>query len=138
METMAATDSVNWGYWIALFFLTGTNAWSVIMYILERKKRQNEVKKEQKEVDYKEFATLKSQLEYQDERLEDYEIKLKDRERIDDELRKELIEMKRSKFDSDMRVLKLERKLAERDAAYEVDACINYDCPNRKHNIKAQ
>lgn len=122
---------MGWGYWIALFLMGGTNVWTIVMYFLERKKRKIEQTNNVKDVDLKEFETLQKQLEYQDERMENYETKLREREKIDDELRKELTEIKRGKYESDMLIMKLQRKISEKDILYANDACMDQSCPNR-------
>lgn len=81
--------------WILTFILGGTNVWTVVMYVLERKKRALENKSAQTDIDDKEFETLKKQLEYQDIRLNNYEQKMREKETLDDEMRSQMVELKR-------------------------------------------
>jgi len=117
--------------WILTFLLSGTNLWSIILYILERKKRNLEHKASQADIDDKEFETLKKQLEYQDVRLNGYEEKMREKEAIDDEMRARLVELKRGKYEAEMLVLKLTQKLNEKNLEYDRDACMVKDCSLR-------
>lgn len=110
--------------WILTFVLSGTNLWTIVMYFLDKRKRDLENKSSQADLDDKEFETLKKQLEYQDSLIEKYEAKLKERDSIDDELRSELMIIKRGKFEAEKLVLKLQIK-------YDEDACLQLNCPNR-------
>ena len=85
----------------------------------------------QAEVDDKEFETLKKQLDYQDERLNSYEKKMKERDKLDDEMREEMVKMKRCKYDLEMQVMKLQNQLSVKEDEYRHDACMAHDCDKR-------
>lgn len=117
--------------WILTFLLSGTNLWSIILFILERKKRKLDIKASQVDIDDKEFDTLKKQLEYQDIRLNNYEEKMREKETLDDEMRAQMVELKRGKYEAEMLVMKLTQKLNERNIEYDRDACMLKDCSMR-------
>lgn len=117
--------------WILTFILGGTNAWTVIMYVLERKKRSLENKSVQTDIDDKEFEILKKQLEYQDIRLNNYEQKMREKETLDDEMRSQMVELKRGKYEAELLVMKLTQKLKEKETEYSRDACMVTNCPQR-------
>lgn len=118
--------------WILTFLLSGTNLWSIVLFILERKKRKLEIKSSQADIDDKEFETLKKQLEYQDIRLTSYEEKMREKETLDDEMRARMVELKRGKYEADMLVMKLTQKLNERNLEYDRDACMKKGCAMRE------
>jgi hypothetical protein len=120
---------------ITTFIFGGTNVWTIILYIIERKKRKLDLTSQQQAIDDKEFDTLKNQLDYQDERIKNYEAKMKERDALDDELRAAMLDLKRGKYDADITALRLSRKLKEKELDYERDACLNYNCTQR---IKVQ
>lgn len=117
--------------WILTFLLSGTNIWSVLMYVMERKKRNLDNKSVQSDIDDKEFETLKKQLEYQDVRLDNYEQKMREKETIDDEIRSQMVALKRGKYDAELLVAKLTKKLHEKESEYSRDACMVSNCPQR-------
>lgn len=117
--------------WILTFILGGTNVWTVVMYVLERKKRALENKSAQTDIDDKEFETLKKQLEYQDIRLNNYEQKMREKETLDDEMRSQMVELKRGKYEAELLVMKLTQKLNENETKYSRDACMVQNCPQR-------
>ncbi len=117
--------------WILTFILGGTNVWTVIMYVLERKKRTLENKSAQTDIDDKEFETLKKQLEYQDIRLNNYEQKMREMDTIYDDMRAQMVELKRGKYDAELLVMKLTQKLSEKEREYTRDACMVRECPSR-------
>lgn len=117
--------------WILTFILGGTNVWTVVMYVLERKKRALENKSAQTDIYDKEFETLKKQLEYQDIRLNNYEQKMREKETLDDEMRSQMVELKRGKYEAELLVMKLTQKLNENKTKYSRDACMVQNCPQR-------
>lgn len=120
------------------FVLGGTTLFGLIQWIAERRKRKLETDSvaignaaSQAEVDDKEFETLKKQLDYQDERLNSYEKKMKERDKLDDEMREEMVKMKQCKYDLEMQVMKLQNKLSVKEEEYRHDACMVHDCTKR-------
>lgn len=120
------------------FVLGGTTLFSLIQWFSERRKRKLETDSvaignaaSQAEVDDKEFETLKKQLDYQDERLNSYEKKMKERDKLDDEMREEMVKMKQCKYDLEMQVMKLQNKLSVKEEEYRHDACMVHDCTKR-------
>lgn len=120
------------------FVLGGTTLFGLIQWFAERRRRKLETDSvaignaaSQAEVDDKEFETLKKQLDYQDERLNSYEKKMKERDRLDDEMREEMVKMKRCKYDLEMQVMKLQNQVAVKDEEYARDACMVRDCGKR-------
>ncbi|MBR0078116.1 MAG: hypothetical protein IJP72_06950 [Bacteroidales bacterium] len=120
------------------FVLGGTTLFGLIQWIAERRKRKLETDSvaignaaSQAEVDDKEFETLKKQLDYQDERLNSYEKKMKERDKLDDEMREEMVKMKRCKYDLEMQVMKLQNQLSVKEEEYRHDACMVHDCTKR-------
>lgn len=120
------------------FVLGGTTLFGLIQWFSERRKRKLETDSvaignaaSQAEVDDKEFETLKKQLDYQDERLNSYEKKMKERDKLDDEMREEMVKMKQCKYDLEMQVMKLQNKLSVKEEEYRHDACMVHDCAKR-------
>lgn len=120
------------------FVLGGTTLFGLIQWFSERRKRKLETDSvaignaaSQAEVDDKEFETLKKQLDYQDERLNTYEKKMKERDKLDDEMREEMVKMKQCKYDLEMQVMKLQNKLSVKEEKYRRDACMAHDCTKR-------
>lgn len=120
------------------FVLGGTTLFGLIQWFSERRKRKLETDSvaignaaSQAEVDDKEFETLKKQLDYQDERLNSYEKKMKERDKLDDEMREEMVKMKRCKYDLEMQVMKLQNQLSVKEEEYRHDACMVHDCAKR-------
>ena len=123
--------------WILTFLLSGTNVWSIVMFVLERKKRTLENKSTQTDIDDKEFETLKKQLEYQDIRINNYEQKMREMDTIYDDMRAKMVELKRGKYDAELLVMKLSQKLSEKESEYSRDACLVRDCPSRKKPLNS-
>ncbi|MBP5400310.1 MAG: hypothetical protein J6Y35_01630 [Bacteroidales bacterium] len=120
------------------FVLGGTTLFGLIQWFSERRKRKLETDSvaignaaSQAEVDDKEFETLKKQLDYQDERLNSYEKKMKERDKLDDEMREEMVKMKRCKYDLEMQAMRLQNQLAVKEEEYRRDACMVHDCAKR-------
>lgn len=117
--------------------LGGTSVVAIVKWVSERKKRDIETAGKQIEVDNLEFETLKRQLEFQDERFNSLEAKMKERDKLDDEMRNEMIVVKRSKYELEVTVLRLSNQLAVKEEEYNRDACLNKECTKRqKPNIK--
>lgn len=119
--------------------LGGTSVFAVIQWILEKKKRAAELKgmeisndSAQSDVDDKEFETLRKQLEFQDERIAAYESKMKQCDAICDEMRQELISIKKIKYDLESQVISLKSKLSSRESDYQRDSCMRCGCPDRE------
>lgn len=128
----------NIKFWIlTTFIFGGTSLWQIVEKIIDayrsRKKDQIERQQLQGDVDDKEFETMRKQLEFQDQRLEDYERKMREKEENDDKMREELIAMKRNKYELEDKYLKLERKYIEKSTQYNRDACLNRECALRVH-----
>lgn len=120
------------------FVFGGVTFFEFIKWIVQRRKRKLETDSvaignaaSQAEVDDKEFETLKKQLDYQDERLNSYEKKMKERDKLDDEMREEMVKMKQCKYDLEMQVMKLQNKLSVKEEEYRHDACMVHDCTKR-------
>lgn len=123
---------MDWGYWIAMFLLGGTNVWTVIMYILERKKRNIDLKGTKAEVDQKEFSTVRDQFEVFDKRLESYAQSLLEAENLNKKLRSEMQEMEKSKYALEIKIIKLEKLILQKSE----NECINFECRNRIRETK--
>lgn len=125
------------------FLLGGTTLFSVIQWAAEKRKRKLEADgiaitnaASQVEVDDKEFETLKKQLQFQDERIASYEQKMKERDKLDDEMRNEMIDIRRSKYELEVKVMKLSRQLATKEEEYARDACFVRGCEKRQSKFQ--
>ncbi len=105
----------NWGYLLGLFLLGGTNIWTVVMYFLERGKRQQEVRGTAADVDHKEFETMRDQFEVFDKRLENYSSALLAAESTIKELRDLNDELQKDKLDMGLKIFKLEQASKQKD-----------------------
>lgn len=117
----------------------GTSIVAIIKWLSGRKKRKAETKgmdidnaNKQVAVDDLEFETLKKLLEYQDERVKSYEDKMKERDRLDDEMRNEMINIKRCKYELEATVLRLKHQLSVKEEEYNRDACLVKNCQMRQ------
>ena len=115
--------------------LGGTSVVAIVKWISEKKKRDIENAGKQIEVDNLEFETLKRQLEFQDERFNSLEAKMKERDKLDDEMRNEMIVVKRSKYELEVTVLRLSNQLTVKEEEYNRDACLNKECKVRQKPI---
>lgn len=112
--------------------LGGTSVVAIVKWISEKKKRDIENAGKQIEVDNLEFETLKRQLEFQDERYNSLEAKMKERDKLDDEMRNEMIVVKRGKYELEVTVLRLSKQLTVKEDEYNRDACLNKECKVRQ------
>lgn len=115
------------GYWIITTVFGGTSVWGIIMWLLERKKRNLDTANVQQDIDDKEFEGLKKQIEFQDARILNYDAKLNTYEQLFDELRNNYLTIKKNKFEIEQKVLDLEKKLF----LSKKSECLVDNCPNR-------
>ncbi len=97
-------------YLVTVFVLGGTNVWTIIMYISERRKRKLEEKGQQLNVDAQEFNNLKQQLEYSDERIKMFYEQLTKTEKVIVELRSNLLKEQQLNSELQLKLTDVEAK----------------------------
>lgn len=97
-------------YLVTVFVLGGTNVWTIIMYISERRKRKLEEKGQQLDVDAQEFNNLKQQLEYSDERIKMFYEQLTKMEKVIVELRSNLLKEQQLNSELQLKLTDVEAK----------------------------
>lgn len=97
-------------YLVTVFVLGGTNVWTIIMYISERRKRKLEEKGQQLNVDAQEFNNLKQQLEYSDERIKMFYEQLTKMEKVIVELRSNLLKEQQLNSELQLKLTDVEAK----------------------------
>lgn len=112
---------------ILIFVLGGTNLWTIISYVVERRKRKLLEKQTELDIDSSEFANIRTQMGYYEEQIEKFIEKERKRDAMDDEMREAFIEIKRKKHEIEIKVVNLEQQLRVSQNL----CCNRTDCESR-------
>ena len=107
--------------------LGGTNIWTIILYIAEKKKRRLEIEKQQTDNDVLNLEALKNQIDYMETLMKRYRDNEVARNKLNDEQSKIIIELKKLLTDKELKIIELNKKLTIANSA----CCFRPNCIDR-------